>query len=157
MSPLKASADASDVRSNSNGQEFLTLATVVTHSSGNFRRGNLRCSTPWLLHMFTENIFPGGCGVEPHIALQKRPPDVKQKSTKCNASCFIPVAASDGECYGVRIPGCCICSLKIFSLVAGDSNPTQLSKQRPPEVKENFFSKAMQIDDIQVVDFRLGW
>ena len=30
----------------------------------------LRGSTPRLLHMFTENVFPDGWGVEPHTALQ---------------------------------------------------------------------------------------
>ena len=42
----------------------------LLYFSGSFRRGMLRGSTPRLLHMFTENVFPDGWGVEPHIALQ---------------------------------------------------------------------------------------
>ena len=42
----------------------------------------MRGSTPRLLHAFDKYIFAGGWGVEPHAALQQRPPDVLQNSAK---------------------------------------------------------------------------
>ena len=45
-------------------------------------RGTLRGSTPRLLHAFDKYISAGGWGVEPHTALQQRPPNVKQISAK---------------------------------------------------------------------------
>ena len=37
------------------------------------------------------------------------------------------VVASDGEYYGVQLPGYCERKMKIFPLKAGESNPTSLS------------------------------
>ena len=49
-------------------------------AAGSFRRGISRGSTPRLLGINSANIFAGGWGIEPHTALQQRPPDV----TVCN-------------------------------------------------------------------------
>ena len=54
----------------------------MIETSGGFRRGKLRGSTPRLLHAFDKYISAGGWGVEPHTALQQRPPDVLQMSAK---------------------------------------------------------------------------
>ena len=45
-------------------------------AAGSFRRGISRGSTPRLLGVDTLNISAEGWGIEPHTALQKRPPDV---------------------------------------------------------------------------------
>ena len=50
--------------------------------------------------------------------------------------CLIPVVASDGESYGVRLPGYCIFKQYISLLVAGDSNPTLLSNRDNQMLKE---------------------
>ena len=44
-------------------------------AAGSFRRGISRGSTPRLLGINSANIFAGGWGIEPHTALQQRPPD----------------------------------------------------------------------------------
>ena len=58
---------------------FAAIVTLLGSSSVRHpRRGKLRGSTPRLLHIFDIFFFAGGWGVEPHIALQQRSPDVKK-------------------------------------------------------------------------------
>ena len=75
--------------------------------------------------------------------------------------CLIPVVASDGESYGVRLPGYCIFKQYISLLVAGDSNPTLLSNRDNQMLKEfhnstKSFTTRFKIG-LQISGLRFGY
>ena len=60
-----------------------------------------------------------------------------------NRNWLIPVVASDGESYGVRLPGYCKHIFKIVFAGGWGVEPHIALQQRPPDVKECFLKSVL--------------